>query len=319
MWLTPPGSSLKELSVVAGIDAGLVSPGTDAYWKGILAESHERQPVQRLALAAGKRYLDVLAGAGYGHGQLEVMWGGRKADDGHAPFRARWSGDAYTGTDSLRATSMPLDEAEKIRKEKLAGVNVDKRYGHDVMAEFVAARKLSDAALGGGDIRINALGLTEIFAALDLRARGRTQAPALHLVEQPGLATPVRTLSWVSQQAASRALGITGGVTASAWKGTAQGSCRVVFGACPAQGLPGLSGKTGTSDFLEREDGTDAKQGLQLPAKLFGGVFTGADGKRYAVAVMALRVRQTGTATLELQSSAPAEAALTLMREMGVR
>lgn len=33
---------------------------------------------------------------------------------------------------------------------------------------------------------------------------------------------------------------------------------------------------------------------------------------------MALRVRQAGTSTLELHSSAPAEAALTLARELGV-
>jgi hypothetical protein len=52
---------------------------------------------------------------------------------------------------------------------------------------------------------------------------------------------------------------------------------------------------------------------------LFGGVFAAPDGKRYAVAVMALRVREGNKRTLELTSSAPAEAALTMMRSMGVR
>ncbi len=110
---------------------------------------------------------------------------------------------------------------------------------------------------------------------------------------------------------------MTTGVTASAWKGTAQGSCRVVFGACPAQGLPGLSGKTGSADFLTGEDGPNVKLGMQLPAKLFGGVFSAANGKRYAIAVMALRVREGNSRTLELTSSAPAEAALTVMRQHG--
>jgi hypothetical protein len=70
---------------------------------------------------------------------------------------------------------------------------------------------------------------------------------------------------------------------------------------------------------LTEEDGPNVKPGMQLPAKLFGGVFAAPDGKRYAVAVMALRVREGSKRTLELTSSAPAEAALTMMRNMGVR
>jgi hypothetical protein len=58
---------------------------------------------------------------------------------------------------------------------------------------------------------------------------------------------------------------------------------------------------------------------MQMPAKLFGGVFAAPDGKRYAVAVMALRVREGSQHTLDLTSSAPAEAALTMMRNMGVK
>jgi len=143
-------------------------------------------------------------------------------------------------------------------------------------------------------------------------------APASHLLERAGRTVRDVPLHWVSPAAAQRALVVTGGITASAWGGTAQGSCRVVFGACPAQGLPGLSAKTGSSDFLLEEDGPHAKPGLQLPAKLFGGVFTAANGKRYAIAAMALRVREGKSQTLELRSSAPAEAALTLMRQMGV-
>jgi cell division protein FtsI/penicillin-binding protein 2 len=110
-------------------------------------------------------------------------------------------------------------------------------------------------------------------------------------------------------------VGMTTGITSTQWKGTAQGSCRVVFGSCPAAGLPDLAGKTGTADFLTGEDSPYVKDGLQIPAKLFGGVFT-AQGKRWAVAVMALRNRAARGTSLDLQSSAAAEAGLTLVREM---
>lgn len=319
LWMLPPGSSLKELALVAGMDAGLVAPGTDAYWTRILAESHERLPIQRTALAAGQHYLDVLQQVGYGAPALDMVWGGPATPAAQAPLKARWTATAFAGSEGLRATAMGLDEAERIRQEKLAGINVDKRYGHAVMSEFVAARSLADAALGGGDIRVNALGLARLWRGLDLQARGQRQAAELHLVEQAGRAVPTEPLAWASPQAARRALGMTSGVSASAWHGTAQGSCRVVFGACPASGLPTLSGKTGSSDFLTEEDAPFVKPGLQLPAKLFGGVFTGANGQRYAVAVTALRVREGNSRTLELTSSASAEAALTVMREMGVR
>lgn len=321
LWMVPPGSSLKPLSMVAGVDAGLIASGQaqDNYWKGILALSHERLPIQRIALAAGQRYLDVLAGIGYGQAAPEVLWGAAGTGADKPLLRANWTTPAYAGSQSLRATSMTLEQSEQIRTEKKAGVNVDRRYGEAVTKEFVAARKLADASLGGGDIRINALGLVDAWRALDLRARGKGSAPALHLLEQSGQVVPAKPLNWASPLAANRALGMSTGVTASAWKGTAQGSCRVVFGACSAQGLSEFSGKTGSSDFLTEEDSPFVKPGMQLPAKLFGGVFAAPDGKRYAIAVMALRVREGNLRTLDLESSAPAEAALTMMRSMGVR
>lgn len=321
LWMVPPGSSLKPFSLVAGMDAGVVGMGkpVDDYWKGILAESHERLPIQRTALAAGQRYLDVLGGVGFGQTQPELLWGGLKDGSGKSVLQARWATDAYLGTQTLRATRMPLAQAEQIRAEKERGLNVDKLYGEATMKEFMVARSLADASVGGGDIRINALGLVDAWRALDLRARGQMSSNALHLLERTGQAQPAKPLTWASPQATSRALVMTTGVTASAWKGTAQGSCRVVFGACPAQGLAGLSGKTGSSDFLTQEDGPYVKPGMQLPAKLFGGVFAAPDGRRYAIAVMALRVREGNKPTLDLTSSAPAEAALTLMRSMGVR
>lgn len=318
-WLVPPGSSLKPLAVVAGIDAGLVPAAEDAAWKRVLAESVERLPVQRLALAAAPQYLGVLEQAGWGGGGIiEPMWG-RTAAAASLPFASGWPIAAFDGAQGLRPARMTLDQAERIRAEKAAGAPVDLRYGREVMDEFVAARRLADAAVGGGDLRVSALGLAAVWRAIELRATDRASAPTLHLADRPERATPAQPVGWASASAASRVLGLTSGVTSSAWHGTAQGSCRVVFGLCPREGLEGVSGKTGTSDFLVREGGAAAKAGLQVPAKLFGGVYTDGQGRRIAVGVMALRVRDGGSRTLELTSSSAAEAALTLMRQSGLR
>ena len=138
---------------------------------------------------------------------------------------------------------------------------------------------------------------------------------ATHLLERPGQAVPRASLALGSAAGAARVIGMTTGITSTQWKGTAQGSCRVVFGSCPATDLPDLAGKTGTADFLTGEDSPYVKDGLQIPAKLFGGVFT-AQGKRWAITVMALRNRDARGTSLDLQSSAAAEAGLTLVREM---
>lgn len=318
LWSVPPGSSIKPLTLISGIDAGLVPGAEDGRWKSILAESQLRLPVQRLALSAGQRYLDVLGAAGWSVPELDLAWGGPALAPNQAMLGARWAVSASTGIQGLKPARMGLDEAERIRAENLSPADAHRRHGQAVMADYVAARRLADAALGGADIRVSALGLAHWWRAVDQRAAGQGQAPHLHLIERSGQPVPAQGLDWLSPGAARRVLAMTTGVSSSAWGGTAQGSCRVVFGACPAEGLPGVSGKTGTSDFLTQEDGPFVKPGQQLPAKLFGGVFTAADGRRYAVAATALRVRQAGSATLELSSSAPAEAAFTLMRGMGL-
>ena len=307
LWMLPPGSAVKPLALAAGIDAGLVPRSDDARWLRLLAESEQRLPVQQLALASGARYLQVLAGAGFGRPAEDLLWGGRGAG---------WPQQPMQGTGALRPTGLTLEQAERIRAEKAAGLNVDRLHGPAAMREFLAARSLADAALGGADIRLNAWALADIWRQIALRAQGAASAPRPHLARGP-VQPATQALGWLSPQAAQRTLAATAGVTAAAQGGTAQGSCRWAFGACPPQGWPGLAGKTGTSDFLLREQGTEAKPGLQLPAKLFGGVFTAADGRRYAVGAMALRVRQAGTDTLELPSSAAAEAALLMARALG--
>lgn len=327
LWPVPPGSAVKELAVIAGVDAGLVGAADEARWKRILAESEERLPVQQLALDSSARYLQVLRGIGFDERNADLLWGRPSGAPRDAAGVGRWPVTVAEGTEGLRATTMPLTTAERIRAEKLSGVNVDKRHGATVMAEFLAARRLADTAVGAADLRVSAVGLVELWRRIDLRARGAASAPALHLLERNGVTTARASLDWASPAATRRALAVTSGVTAAAWSGTAQGSCRVVFGSCPAEGLPGLSAKTGTSDFLADKRSPWVKPGLQVPAKLFAGVFTAPNGRRYAVAAMALRVRDStreldrqgmSRATLELESSAPAEAALTLMRQMGV-
>jgi hypothetical protein len=314
--------------LAAAIDAGLIPESADARWRGILAKSEDGASVQRVALAAGQRYLDALAGAGFGAGQDELLWGlGPKASPSimstatpiSTPAATRWRIDTRVGTQGLRATSLGFDDSVRMATEQKSGVNLSVRYGRKADEEYLAARKLASSVLGGADVRESALGLNDIWRRLDRRARGHTTSPALHLLEQAGTAPHDVAVDFVSPHAARRALAMTTGVTASAIGGSAQGACREVFGACPAQGLPGLAGKTGTADFLADERGSPwVKPGGQIPSKVFGGVFTAANGKRYAITAMALRVREGDSKTLELHSSAPAEAALVVMRSMGV-
>lgn len=307
LWAVPPGSALKPLAMLAAIDAG--HPADDAGWKRILAESHDHASVQRAALEAGPRYVEALARIGFADARSELLWGGDPA------LGLRWRFGLYEGLAGLRAPQgLSFADMSAIRREKEAGRNADRRHGAAVMTEYLAARRLADSSIGSADMRLSALGLVDLWRRLDLRARGRAEAPALHLLELAGQPVAQIALDFGSPDAARRALAAAGGVSASAWKGTAQGACRVVMGGCPAEGLPGLVGKTGTSDFLTEEDGPWVKPGLALPAKLFGGVFVAPDGRRYAVAAMALRVREG--ATLELRSSAAAEAALTLLRQL---
>lgn len=316
LWMVGPGSSLKPVAALAGVETGQITPAQDARWKAILAESHEQAPVQAVALGAGARYLQLLAAAGFEAKPSELLWGASAdAAAASAPLGVRWRVATRSGHEQLRATAMPFATMQAMRREKEAGINVDKRHGHAQVTEYLAARRLADSSVGGADLRISAMGLADAWRRLDLAQRGMSDVAATHLLERPGQPVPRAPLALGSAAGAARVVHMTTGITSTQWKGTAQGSCRVVLGSCPASGLSDLAGKTGTADFLTAEDSPYVKPGLQVPAKLFGGVFT-AQGKRWAVAVMALRNRDAGGTSLDLQSSAAAEAALTLVREM---
>lgn len=316
LWMVGPGSSLKPLAALAGVETGQITPAQDVRWKSILAESHEQTPVQAVALGAGERYLQLLGAAGFVPTPDELLWGGSAGQPAAAAtLGVRWRAATRAGHEQLRATALPFATMQVMRREKEAGVNVDKLHGQTQVTEYLAARRLADSSVGGADLRISAMGLVDVWRRFDLAQRGAADAAATHLLERPGQAVPRAPLALGSAAGAARVVGMTTGITSTQWKGTAQGSCRVVFGSCPATGLLDLAGKTGTADFLTAEDSPYVKDGLQIPAKLFGGVFS-AQGKRWAVAVMALRNRDARGTSLDLQSSAAAEAGLTLVREM---
>lgn len=328
LWMVSPGSSYKPWAIVAGIDSGLVPSAEDRRWLSILAESEDYVSIQRLALDSGAAYLRTMRQASWQTACVDLLWGrspvecNRKAVPKPGPgattqpLQTNWRNELVQGHEKLVVTGMTAAQVQTMRKEKESGVNIDKLYGNATVTRYLKARALADAAVGGGDVRTNTLGLVNAWRLLDLRARGQQQAPALHLLENQVQASSSVALDAYSTQAARRVLGMTTGVTASLYKGTAQGSCRRVMGQCPATGWPALWGKTGTGDFLAADNSPFVKANAQIPSKLFGGVFE-LNGMRYAIGVMATRVRDGAASnTLELTSSAPAEAALTLMREM---
>ncbi|MBC7619036.1 MAG: FtsW/RodA/SpoVE family cell cycle protein [Candidatus Saccharibacteria bacterium] len=331
LWMVSPGSSYKPWAILAGIDSGLVPAAEDGRWLRILAESEDYVSIQRLALDSGATYLRTMRQASWQTGCVDLLWGisplecNKKATPKSSPIdtmqatqalQNTWRNELVQGHEKLVVTGLKAAQVQTMRREKESGVNIDKLYGNATVTRYLQARALADASVGGGDVRTNTLGLVNAWRLLDLRARGEQQAPGLHLLESQMQASSSVALNAYSTQAARRVLGMTTGITASLHKGTAQGSCRRVMGQCPATGWPALWGKTGTGDFLVADNSPFVKANSQIPSKLFGGVFE-LNGTRYAIGVMATRVRDGAKSnTLELTSSAPAEAALTLLREL---
>ncbi|WP_165396746.1 hypothetical protein [Sphaerotilus mobilis] len=307
-WAVPPGSAIKPLALLSGIESGQVPRTDDERWKHILAESRLRAPVQSLALSSAKRYLPLIERLL--PPRAELIAGGRS--DG-------WWITNADGLAGLRPSTLDFEQVEAMRQEKAQGKDLDRLHPASQVRAYLDARRLADTALGAADASVSAWGLMEVWRAVDLRARGHDDAPKAHLIAGLGAATETvhqTDLRAFSADAARRVLAATSGVTASHWQGTAQGSCRRVFGHCDPQGVATLSGKTGSADFLQAEDSPHVKAGQQWPAKLFAAVFTGSDGRRYVVSAMSLRAREAGSDTLELKSSAAAEAALGLVRSL---
>jgi len=321
LWMVPPGSAFKGLVALAGVNAGAIRSGDDTRWKEILAESHDQRSVQRVALQQFVAYRGLLQTLGMNGTAADLFWGmAANTDANQAASEVWWRQPIADGAQHLQASAVSADDAIRMRQEKSAGINIDARYGRERVADYLNARRTMDTAVGGGDLRSNTVGLAHAMRWLDLNQRGIQRAPAIHLAQpfrsndDPIVDNATQQIQLGTAQATGRVLAMLAGVTASASRGTAAGSCRVVFGQCPPQGLLGLSGKTGTADFTVAEDSPWVKPGQQFPTKVFAAVFT-SGSRRYAIAAMTLRVRSGASEQLELTSNSAAELALTLIRE----
>ncbi len=342
LWMVPPGSSLKTLVVMSGIQAGTIKPGERERWRTLLAISHDignprmQNSVREAALSAGGAYRDTLRLVGFdlqpppGVAQnrhyRDLLWGDPAglAPNGEPVYGTRWTvlseeiGHLVRINSALVPWRLPQNlswqkylamQQEKKKKPPVAYAEMVREFGAEALEEYPYAQVLTNAAIGGGDMRVNAIGLADVWRSIDLRARGKDQKTALHLLETPGTPVPQLPLTLATPEAAEFAMFATSAVTDP--QGTASTACKLVTGDCTRLKETRLHGKTGTSDFTQ-ENTRLVKANLDVPAKLFGGVFE-VQGKRYALAAVGLRVRNGSVLD---GSAAPAEAALTLVREM---
>lgn len=309
LWPVAPGSTMKPMAVLAGLVDGAILPAADRRWRQILAESHDQNSPRRLALEHGQTFVRLLREFSF-DASADLLRGGVAAQDSFV-----WRLPLRTVGD-LHVPKLSYEAAGIIRANKEAGRNVDGLHGHAKVTDYLAARRIMDTAIGGGDVRIaGALGLADMFRRIELRARGSSVAPATHLAETSENAAATINLDFASPNLAARLTWMLSGVTAVRQHGTAAGACRLAFGECPTDGLPNLWGKTGTADAALAEGSPHLKPGV-LPTKVFGAVFSDRSGRRLAIAAVALRSREGRSGALELHSNAAAEATLLMVRHL---
>lgn len=309
LWPISPGSTMKPLAVLAALIDGDIPVTTDNRWRRILAESHDQNAPRRLALDHSETFKHLLQEFSFDT-PADILIGNKVAQNSFS-----WQLPLRT-VGELQASTLSFEAAKLIRADKEAGVNVDAVYGRVKVADYLAARRIMDTAIGGGDVRVaGALGLADMFRRIDLRAHGSATAPATHFAEATGSAAGKVNLEFSSPQHAARLSWMLSGITAARQHGTAAGACRLAFGECPPDGLPDLWGKTGTADATQGEGSPYLKPGV-LPTKLFGAVFSDRSGRRLAIAAVALRGREGPSGALELHSNAAAEAALLMVRHL---
>jgi cell division protein FtsW (lipid II flippase) len=327
-WSVSPGSSYKPLALLAESSTNSVPHKPDT-WLEILARSKDQLAVQKAAIASYPKLHDLWRGAGFDGQPINLIVHQVSIKDKVSDHRfqtPKWNMRIGEGLNqmptpsSLDSEALSFASVLSMRSEKEAGINIDDKYDKAIVKSYLRNRLVMDGAIGGADIRTSALGLANTYRQVKALALNEAINNNIHLARILELSSPsIEAVSALAKVAspldAQRTLQAMSGVTASKHGGTASGSCRKVFGSCPSSGLPDLQGKTGTGDFLSQENGEFVKPGLQLPAKLFVATFS-AGGKDYVVASMALRVRAGNTKTLELNDSAAAEAALTLVRQM---
>ena len=308
LWPNSPGSTMKPLAVLAALVDGEIPVAADNRLRRILAESKDQNVPRRLALEHGNTFKRLLGEFSFDT-PTDILSGSKLENSLGWQLPLRTVGQ-------LQVPKLSFENANRIRADKEGGVNVDAVYGHVKVTDYLAARRIMDTAIGGGDVRFaGALGLADMFRRIDLRARGATVASATHFAEVTGRTAEKVNLEFSSPEQAARLSWMLTGITAVRQHGTAAGACRLAFGVCPPDGLPDLWGKTGTADATLGEGSPYLKLGV-LPTKLFGAVFSDRSGRRLAIAAVALRGREGPAGTLELHSNAAAEAALLMVRHL---
>lgn len=311
-WHVAPGSTMKTIALLAGIDSGVVSPAFDAAYRVMLAQSHDpgghgQHVPQRIARQSAAKFQQLLHQLGFAGDPTDVLFGGAAES---AWLQATRSGFAVERFSINEATFLQVQNAKR------SGANADKLYGPKLVGEYLKAHRLGISAIGGGDIRHTAWGLADWGRRLALRAEGAASMPPTRLATLGGRTEPV-SLDFAKPESVRRLLAMLSGATASKLGGTAAGSCRMVFGNCQPSGHPAiLFAKTGTA---ETGAGGEASPWVKTggagtpPAKLFMMVFRAADGELYAAGAMTLRIRaRPGSPLPELHSNSAAELSMLL-------
>ena len=321
-WLVGPGSTNKPAAFLASLDAGHISTVQDAYFRTILAKSHDpdggQMVPQRLARQAAPNYrhlMDYLGFTGTGR-SVDVLTG----TPGNPGTPGTWSQTLRAG---FVDEKFAVDDRtfQRVYEAKRSGRNADALFGSSTVSEYLKAYRLGISAIGSGDIRHTVWGLADWTRRLALRAEGDRTMPATHMVVLEGSEVVEVDLSFSRPESVQRLLGMLGAATSAKEGGTAAGSCRTAFGACPLDGHPNIVfAKTGTA---ETGPGGEASPWIKSggagtpPAKLFMMAFRGADGELYAAAAMTLRIRaRIGSSQPELQSNSAAELAMLLARPL---
>lgn len=187
-------------------------------------------------------------------------------------------------------------------------------------AELDTSRNLATLAIGNGGNEATLAHRAHLMRLLGLASRGAAQALPLHLASATSRPlTPEPIQLGLATRQAQAVLHLLDGVTADfgGVSGTARPACLRVLGAdCPKGGIPGLSGKTGTSDVEDADQPQLVRKGFSdpMPFKHFMARFQ-VRGDWYVVATLAARGRNPGKPGLD-DTNAAAELALLALREL---
>lgn len=307
-WPFGPGSTMKTVALLAGIESGVVPQSMDETYRIMLARSHDpdgRQIIpQHLARLSRNKYVSMLQELGFAGDQPEdVILGGKSNGGWPLLTRSGFVNEPYSMDENVFA---------KIYASKMAGHNADAAFGNMKVAEYLKGYRLGISAVGSGDIRHTAWGLADWARRLALRAEGANSMAPTRLATIDEAALPQVPLNFARPASVKRLIAMLGGATASRISGTAANSCQAVFGSCPAEGAPAIwFSKTGTSETgAGGESSPWVKKGGAgtPPAKLYMAVFRGTDGELYAGGSMTIRIREkTGSNKPELSSNSAAE------------